>query len=129
MGGPLVAASAAGERARRIGELQRRGAEHGRAAERRQRRRGADGGRGDRRGPAVSAGGGQEGAPAMPGPIGMTTRSSDGAAAPTSRLLDLGSGRPTVEVLEAGEGAPLLFLHGAGGIPAWEGALPFLARE
>ena len=26
-------------------------------------------------------------------------------------------------------GAPLLFLHGAGGIPAWEGVLPLLARD
>jgi pimeloyl-ACP methyl ester carboxylesterase len=44
-------------------------------------------------------------------------------------LLELGAGRPTIEVLEAGEGAPLVFLHGAGGIPVWEGALPLLARE
>ena len=46
-----------------------------------------------------------------------------------ARLLPLGPGRPTIEVLEAGRGAPLLFLHGAGGIPAWEGVLPLLARE
>src|SRR4030095_6090161 len=45
-------------------------------------------------------------------------------ATPQSRLLALGDGRPTIEVLEAGEGTPLLFLHGAGGIPLWEGALP-----
>ena len=45
-----------------------------------------------------------------------------------ARLLPLGPGRPTIEVLEAGEGAPLLFLHGAGGIPTWEGVLPLLAR-
>jgi len=48
---------------------------------------------------------------------------------PFSRLIELGSGRPTVEVLEAGEGPPLLFLHGAGGVPAWEGVLPLLARH
>jgi pimeloyl-ACP methyl ester carboxylesterase len=47
----------------------------------------------------------------------------------TSRLIELGAGRPTVEVLEAGRGAPLLFLHGAGGIPEWTGALPLLARH
>src|SRR5207245_6999335 len=48
--------------------------------------------------------------------------------APLSRVIELGSARPRVEVLEAGDGPPLLFLHGAGGIPAWEGALPLLAR-
>ncbi len=48
---------------------------------------------------------------------------------PRSRILNLGDGRPTIEVLEAGEGAPLLFLHGAGGIVAWEGALPLLAAK
>jgi len=48
---------------------------------------------------------------------------------PTSRLLALGAGRPTIEVLEAGQGAPLVFLHGAGGIPEWTGALPLLARR
>jgi len=51
------------------------------------------------------------------------------SAPPRSRLLALGAGRPTVEVLEAGDGAPVLFLHGAGGIPVWEGVLPLLARE
>jgi pimeloyl-ACP methyl ester carboxylesterase len=51
------------------------------------------------------------------------------SAAPTSRLLDLGTDRPTIEVLEAGTGQPLLFLHGAGGIPAWDGALPLLAQS
>jgi pimeloyl-ACP methyl ester carboxylesterase len=50
-------------------------------------------------------------------------------SAPESRILKLGPGRPTVEVLEAGAGGPLLFLHGAGGIPVWEGVLPLLARE
>jgi len=48
---------------------------------------------------------------------------------PLSRLIELGPGRPTVEVLEAGEGPALLFLHGAGGVPAWEGVLPLLARH
>ena len=51
------------------------------------------------------------------------------SAEPRSRLVPLGAGRPTVEVLEAGNGAPLLFLHGAGGIPLWEGVLPLLAAE
>lgn len=48
---------------------------------------------------------------------------------PRSVLLDLGANRPTIEVLEGGEGPPLLFLHGAGGIAAWEGALPLLSRD
>jgi len=48
---------------------------------------------------------------------------------PRVRLLDLGPERPNVEVFDAGDGAPLLFLHGAGGVPAWEGVLPILARE
>ncbi len=48
---------------------------------------------------------------------------------PQTRLLDLGEERPKIEVLEAGEGEPLLFLHGAGGIAAWEGALPLLAER
>jgi pimeloyl-ACP methyl ester carboxylesterase len=48
-------------------------------------------------------------------------------ANPVSRVVELGQGRPTIEVLEAGAGAPLLFLHGAGGIPAWDGVLPILA--
>ncbi|MBI3767022.1 MAG: alpha/beta hydrolase [Deltaproteobacteria bacterium] len=48
---------------------------------------------------------------------------------PRSRVLQLGVERPAVEVLEAGEGAPLVFLHGAGGVPAWEGVLPLLAGQ
>jgi len=48
---------------------------------------------------------------------------------PSSRLLRLGSGRPSIEVLEAGDGEPLLFLHGAGGIAAWEGILPLLSEK
>jgi pimeloyl-ACP methyl ester carboxylesterase len=51
------------------------------------------------------------------------------ADSPTSRLVALGPDRPTVEVLEAGDGPPLFFLHGAGGIPLWEGVLPLLARS
>lgn len=51
------------------------------------------------------------------------------ADSPRSRVVPLGANRPTIEVLEAGEGTPLLFLHGAGGIPVWEGVLPLLARE
>ena len=47
---------------------------------------------------------------------------------PLTRLIELGPARPRVEVLEAGDGPALFFLHGAGGIPAWEGALPLLAR-
>jgi pimeloyl-ACP methyl ester carboxylesterase len=48
---------------------------------------------------------------------------------PRSRILNLGDGRPAIEVLEAGEGPPLLFLHGAGGIVAWEGVLPLLSAK
>ena len=48
---------------------------------------------------------------------------------PTSRILELGSGGPTIEVLEAGAGTALLFLHGAGGVPTWDGALPMLSRN
>ena len=48
---------------------------------------------------------------------------------PQSRLLALGPGRPTIEVLEAGAGRPVVFLHGARGVPAWEGVLPALSRE
>lgn len=51
------------------------------------------------------------------------------ADTPRSRVLTLGPERPTIEVLEAGDGPPLLFLHGAGGIPVWEGVLPLLARR
>src|SRR5436190_1306623 len=50
-------------------------------------------------------------------------------SAPRSRMLDLGEGRPKIEVLEAGDGEPLLFLHGAGGIAAWEGVLPLLSER
>ncbi|HTO71493.1 MAG TPA: alpha/beta fold hydrolase, partial [Myxococcota bacterium] len=55
--------------------------------------------------------------------------SAAGEAAPRVRLLELGAGRPTIEVLDAGQGAPLVFLHGAGGVPLWEGVLPLLARD
>jgi pimeloyl-ACP methyl ester carboxylesterase len=48
---------------------------------------------------------------------------------PQSRTLNLGNGRPVIQVLEAGDGAPLLFLHGAGGIVAWEGVLPLLSSK
>lgn len=47
----------------------------------------------------------------------------------SSRLLPLGAGRPTIEVLESGDGPPLVYLHGAGGIPMWDGPLPLLARR
>ncbi|HKD67387.1 MAG TPA: alpha/beta hydrolase [Candidatus Binataceae bacterium] len=47
--------------------------------------------------------------------------------APASRILALGAHRPSIEVLEAGSGPPLFFLHGAGGIPIWEGAMALLA--
>ncbi len=49
-------------------------------------------------------------------------------SAPISRIVEFGGGRPRIEVIEAGSGPPLLFLHGAGGIPTWDGALPLLAR-
>ncbi len=49
-------------------------------------------------------------------------------SAPASRLVDLGQGR-RIEVLSAGSGAPLLFLHGAGGVPQWEGVLPILSSS
>ncbi|HEV8483611.1 MAG TPA: alpha/beta hydrolase [Blastocatellia bacterium] len=48
---------------------------------------------------------------------------------PRSTLLNLGAGRPAIQVLEAGEGSPLFFLHGAGGISAWEGVLPLLSQH
>jgi pimeloyl-ACP methyl ester carboxylesterase len=57
----------------------------------------------------------------------VTPASGNGGAAVTSRLLELPAA--TVEVLEAGQGAPLVFLHGAGGIPLWDGVLPLLTRE
>lgn len=49
--------------------------------------------------------------------------------APSVRVLELGAGRPSIEVLVAGSGPALVFLHGAGGIAAWEGVLPLLARD
>ena len=55
----------------------------------------------------------------------MTAGNGGGTVA--TRFVDVPAG--TVEVLEGGEGAPLLFLHGAGGVPLWEGVLPLLARE
>src|SRR5262249_37407130 len=48
---------------------------------------------------------------------------------PRARVVSLGEGRPTVEALDACEGAPPILPHGAGGVPAWEGVLPLLARE
>lgn len=50
------------------------------------------------------------------------------STAPSSRTVDLSHERH-IEVLEAGDGPPLLFLHGAGGIPEWDGVLPLLARH
>jgi pimeloyl-ACP methyl ester carboxylesterase len=50
------------------------------------------------------------------------------SATPSSRVVDLSHGR-RIEVLEAGTGAPLLFLHGAGGIPQWDGVLPILSTR
>src|SRR5262249_35278695 len=47
---------------------------------------------------------------------------------PSSRLLELGQGR-RIEVLQAGSGPPVLFLHTAGGIPRWAGALPVLSAS
>ena len=64
----------------------------------------------------------------MPVETQSATQSVNGASV-RSRLLPLGAGRPTIEVLEAGEGAPLVFLHGVGGVPAWTGVLPLLARD
>jgi pimeloyl-ACP methyl ester carboxylesterase len=49
-------------------------------------------------------------------------------SAPRARVLELGDGRPSIEVLDAGDGPALLFLHGAGGVPAWTGVLPLLAE-
>ncbi len=48
---------------------------------------------------------------------------------PNIRILNLGDKRPQIQVLEAGAGEPLLFLHGAGGIAGWFGALPLLAER
>src|SRR5262249_24031681 len=45
------------------------------------------------------------------------------------RIVALGTGRSTIEVLEAGAGTPLVFLHGAGGVPTWDGALAMLSRN
>lgn len=59
----------------------------------------------------------------------MTTNGHADPTTPRSRVVSLGLDRPSVEVLDAGDGAPLVFLHGAGGVPAWEGVLPLLARE
>ena len=50
------------------------------------------------------------------------------SATPSSRLLELGQGR-RIEVLSAGSGPAVLFLHGAGGIPQWDGVLPLLASR
>jgi pimeloyl-ACP methyl ester carboxylesterase len=50
------------------------------------------------------------------------------SATPSSRTVDLSHGR-RIEILEAGSGTPLFFLHGAGGIPQWDGVLPILASR
>ena len=42
-----------------------------------------------------------------------------------TRWIDTARG-PRCRVFEMGKGAPLVFLHGAGGVPAWEGVLPLL---
>jgi pimeloyl-ACP methyl ester carboxylesterase len=50
------------------------------------------------------------------------------SASPSSRTIELGQGR-RIEVLQAGSGPALLFLHGAGGIPQWDGVLPILSSR
>ncbi len=47
---------------------------------------------------------------------------------PSSSLVELPNDRH-IEVLEDGSGPALLFLHGAGGIPQWDGVLPILAKR
>jgi pimeloyl-ACP methyl ester carboxylesterase len=46
----------------------------------------------------------------------------------TSKTITLGQGR-RIEVLQAGSGPSLVFLHGAGGIPTWDGVLPILSSR
>jgi pimeloyl-ACP methyl ester carboxylesterase len=51
------------------------------------------------------------------------------SATPRARQLELGPGRPSIEVLEAGDGPALVFLHGAGGVAGWPGALARLSQR
>jgi pimeloyl-ACP methyl ester carboxylesterase len=50
------------------------------------------------------------------------------SASPTSKTIALDHGR-RIEVLQAGTGPSLVFLHGAGGLPQWDGVLSTLATR